>query len=38
LFLVLIEKFDQKSLFQPQLVSTRPYKSRIWPKREKTLF
>jgi len=32
-FLVLIEKIDQKSNFQPQLVWTRPYKSQIGSKR-----
>ena len=31
-FLVLIEKIDQKSNFQPQLVWTRPYKSQIGSK------
>ena len=32
-FLVLIEKIDQKSNFQPQLVWIRPYKSQIGSKR-----
>ena len=31
-FLILIEKIDQKSNFQPQLVWTRPYKSQIGSK------
>jgi len=32
LFLVLIEKVDQKLNFQHRLAWTRPYKSQIWPK------
>ena len=32
MFLVLIEKFDQKANFHPRLVWIRPYKSRIGPK------
>jgi len=38
LFLFLIRKFDQKSNFQPRLAWIRPYKSWIWPNREKTWF
>jgi len=33
LFLVLIGKFNQKSNFYPRLAGTKPYKTRIWPKR-----
>jgi len=33
LFQVLIDKFDQKSNFYPRLAGTKPYKSRIGPKR-----
>ena len=36
-FLILIEKIDQKSNFQPQLVWTRPYKSQIGSKREENV-
>ena len=35
MFLILIEKFDQKSNFHPRLAWTRPYKSRMGPNREK---
>ena len=37
IFLNLIRNFDQKSNFQPRLVWTRPYKSRIGPKRGENL-
>ena len=37
-FLVLKEKIDQKSNFQPQLVWTRPYKRQIGSKRENVIF
>jgi len=33
LFLVLIGKFDKKSNFHPRLTRTKPYESRIAPKR-----
>ena len=33
LFLILIEKVDQKLNFQHWLAWTQPYKSQIWPKR-----
>ena len=33
LFLILIEKVDQKLNFQHCLAWTQPYKSQIWPKR-----
>jgi len=36
MFLVLIEKFDQKSKSHPRLAWIRPYKSRMGPNREKT--